>query len=213
MPLTSAIKRAPKWAWWTVGGIGAGALAIKLYRGRATDATPTVEPGTDDGTGQGIGSAPGSGVIVPPVIISPPSSDPNAGVSGLADLFMSGVLDVTHQYQELYGPIMDLIPGLVMTPEDWERLMRGGDSPGPAQPGPVVIVNPPAAPAPAAPPVVTPPSAPAPSHRPCPSSFPFWSDQNNDCYKVVCASGNGDHSKGRWHYLQGGRELKVASTC
>lgn len=203
--MTGVVKRAPKWAWFTVGGVVIAVVAIRVWQNRATDAEAGMEVGTVEGqpTTPGTGSG---GLIVPPVIISPPASDPNLGVPQLMDVFLGAITTIGDQYRAIYGPIADMLPGLIPTPDDYIALMGGGGTPT-AQPPIVVTV-----------PVPTPQPAPAPAPAPgpaappaCPSGYPYRSDRG--CYKVVCASGSGSVSKGRWHYYSDGDKLKVAATC
>lgn len=202
------IKRAPKWAWFTVGGIVIGVLVIKLWRDRATDATASVEVGTTEGQYPQSSSG---GLIVPPVIVSPPMSDPNIGVPALQDAFISAIGDMAQGWRDVYGPIADLIPGLIPTPDQYLSMIAGG---GGQQQSPVVVTVPgpqQAAPAPAPGPAAAPAPTAAPQVAPCPAGYPYRSDRG--CYKVVCASGKGDHSKGHWHYYSNGAEIHVDNSC
>lgn len=205
------IQRAPKWAWFTVGGIAIGVLVIKLWRDRATDAEPSTEVGTTEG--QYTGSSSG-GMIVPPVIISPPMSDPNIGVPALQELYIGAIGDIAQGWRDIYGPIADLIPGLIPTPDDYVNMITGGGTqpqspvvvtvPAPVQAAPAPVPAPAPAPAPAPEPV-------APVVAPCPAGYPYRSDRG--CYKVVCASGTGTHAKGHWHYYSNGTEIHVDNSC
>src|SRR3954454_1484957 len=95
------IQRAPKWAWFTVGGIVIGVLVSKLWRDRATDAEPSTEVGTTEGQYRGSSSG---GMIVPPVIVSPPMSDPNIGVPALQDAFISAISVMALGWRDVYCP-------------------------------------------------------------------------------------------------------------
>ncbi|HVI79883.1 MAG TPA: hypothetical protein VM715_17305 [Candidatus Acidoferrum sp.] len=201
------IRRAPKWAWFTVGGVVIGVVVIKFWRDRATDASASVEVGTTQGESPtSYGGSGSGGLIVPPVIISPPASDPNIGVPALQDAFIQSLTDMAQGWRDIYGPIADIIPGLIPTPQDYLSIMQGGGNPNAT--APVVVTTP-------APPASTQAPAPAPApgakQAACPTEFPFRSARG--CYKVVCASGKGDKSKGHWHYYQSGTQLHVDNTC
>lgn len=103
------LKRAPKWAWVTVAGVGIGAIAIKMYDDRGDDA------GVTEGTGPGVGGEEGTvvgggmaggggatGIIVPPVINQP---NPDAMIPGL-DLITGVVSDLSAGWEALLGPII-----------------------------------------------------------------------------------------------------------
>jgi hypothetical protein len=206
----ASLKRAPKWAWWTTGGLAIGAASIKVWKDRAKPPDGPADPAETVGDAATVGNgAPGAGVIVPPVII--PASDDGglSNVAGIMDQLSAGweavlgsALAVDDTYANVYNPVLGLIPGLI------DQAANGG---GPPPPGNIIVNVPaPSAPAPA-------PHAPTPTPHtpagpaPCAAGYPLHSAQG--CYKVVCASGHGDKAKGRWHYYANGRQVHVSGTC
>lgn len=198
------IRRAPKWAWFTVGGIVIGVVVIKFWRDRATDATASAEVATVDG--QPTTGTPGAspGVIVPPVIIAPPGDNQFGGMAEVLGL----IGDLGSTWGEIYGPIANLIPGLIPTPDDYINMINGGGNPTSGSP---IVVTTPAPPQAAPSPIAPAPAPVAPQVPACPAGYPYRSDRG--CYKVVCASGSGSHSKGHWHYYSTGAEIHVDNTC
>lgn len=212
MAALDSLKRAPKWAWWTAGGLAIGGAGIKLWRDRAKPEDAAADPASITGEAVSVGGgAPGAGVIVPPVII-PASDDGTSQVVGLfaeiSDAWQSvlgSALGVDDAYAAVYMPVADLLPTLIT---------QNANAGGPPPAGNVIVnipqPTPAPAPAPSAPaPAPHAPSAPAPD--PCTGEYPNQSSQG--CYKVVCASGHGDHAKGRWHYYKNGRQVHVSNTC
>lgn len=157
---TALIKRAPKWAWYGAAGLTAGAIGIKVWKGRAAD--PATEGEAGDGTTAGDGmqtSSPSGGgptsVIVPPVIAGSDGGDPNAGLSPLWDV-ASGVIG---QWGQIVGTVLGDEHDLVMSQPDtvsgiWQTaISTAGSAPAPAASNPTVVVTVPANPQPAAAPV------------------------------------------------------------
>lgn len=113
----NAVKRAPKWAWWTVAGVGVGVGALKLWGNRTTadGDTPADTGATVDEMGNPTyGPSGGStGVIVPPVIIPNDTSDQSGtGLGDLQALYLSGVAttigQMTEGYQMVLGKSMEV---------------------------------------------------------------------------------------------------------
>lgn len=230
MNFTSTIKRAPKWAWFTAAGVGVGAAAIKLYKGRAVE---DPNQAATDGTTAGVTGGTPVLTASPTSIISPPvvgvtQSDDGGSLLSLAGLYIGATQDVMDTLSNIYGPVAAIEQNwfengfptnpLAFTPDQIITLAGGGNSPQP-----VVQAPPPQAsvPTPVAQPPVQSAPAPAPAPQPVPAAtasgpqcggeFPFVGPAG--CYKVVCASGKGDHAKGRWHFYQNGSEQHVANTC
>lgn len=277
MQIAQTVKRAPKWAWYTVGGVAVGGLAIKFWHNRTDSSggtplggdsavSPTVMGGSSGFAGTG---SPGS-VIVPPVIL-PANQDTDSGAglfSGVLSGFNDMITGVGDVYQGVYSPILqgqfgliqtgmenqqrtiegqqgmvqgildsgqasqhesnDLLENLVTHQSDWFQTILGslnntieranaGSAPQPTLQNPTPVVTDVPAPAPAVavqPPAPTPaPVIAQPAHTadPCTGEFPNQSARG--CYKVVCASGKGDHAKGRWHFYKNGPEEHVRNTC
>jgi hypothetical protein len=182
--LTDTLKRAPRWAWWTVGGVAVGGAAIKVWQDRAK---PEGEDGPADPTATGGavsvgGGAPGAGVIVPPVII-PASDDGSSNLVPLMDLFTGGIQNVTQgwesvvgaslsvddAYANVYGPAVSMMPGLL------DQAAHAGSPP---PPGNVIINVAPNKPAPK-----KPSNAPLPGGK-CPPAFPHKDTKTHKCYKT-----------------------------
>lgn len=179
MAVADTIKRAPKWAWYTVGGVTLGAIGIRLWKGRDAP-TDTETVAESDAVGNPAWQSPGggaSGVIVPPVII-PSQGDPLAGVSELQGLYVGAVDSLIGEWGNVYGPIAGLLPSLIPTPDEYMGLIQAGA--GIARETPVVVAPPVAQPAPA--PAPTPGPGPARLIRTCGTSY----NQNGNCrYKKV----------------------------
>jgi hypothetical protein len=162
--LTDTLKRAPRWAWWTVGGVAVGGAAIKVWQDRAK---PEGEDGPADPTATGGavsvgGGAPGAGVIVPPVII--PAQDD--GSSNFVPLLTA----IPQVYSDVYGGAVGLIPELI------DQAAHAGSPP---PPGNIIINVPPNVPAPAP---KKPSNAPIPGK--CPPAFPHRNAKTQKCYKT-----------------------------
>lgn len=182
-PVTSGFKRAPRWAWYVVAGVGLGGAAIQLYRrrGERTEALQG-EIVEGDANGQYVGNNPSPmpGIVVPPVIIPQQQTDQFAGVLPLQELYIGAVGDIIQGWQdvaggwrEVYDPIMgqnqqliDLLGGsFQQSNEAILSIATAGGSPS-ATPSPVAAQ-------PQAPQV----AAPAPT---CPPNFPNGTPGN--CY-------------------------------
>ena len=108
MSITDTIKRAPRWAWITVAGVGIGAGAIRLWQNRANPADSTSTDTVAPGDSEYVGSAgsPMPGIVVPPVIIG--GTDQGApGLDALQELYFSGVGTLIQGFQGLYGPVAE----------------------------------------------------------------------------------------------------------
>lgn len=222
MALTDTLKRAPRWAWVTAAGVGIGAAGIKLWNNRAKpDSETTATPTTvyDPTSPYPVPTSTNSPVatIVPPVIIGQDNGDPNAGVGALQDLYIGAMGSVLEAYESVWGPVqtaqLGLLSGFASTIQD---LAIAGSAPnsGGQAPGtsvlPVAIVP---FPAPAQP-APTPVPAPTPAPKRC-TTAPYLNlnEATGKCYAVVCASGNGEKRKGRWHVYQDGHDVFMQPTC
>jgi hypothetical protein len=196
-PAARAVKRVPKWAW--IAGIGVtGGILFYRWRNRGTVSTAA---SASDATAPGdYGQTYNPGIVTAAPVVGASDgaaySYPTGGipVDQLPDILS---LFTTTQPQPM-NPV-DLINSVLP--------YVGGGAPVSD------TTSAPPAPAAAAPPPPPPPPAPAPPPPdPCPgSTYPFQGPHG--CYKVVCASGKGDHAAGRWHFYQSGLELHVAATC
>ncbi len=195
--MPNILTRAPRWAWYTTGGVVLAGSAFQLYKHReartaALAGTADAAPG--DGTGGagsvGIAPSPAPGIVVPPVIIPGQQQDPLAGVQPLQDLYIgavSGVIqdykDLAHGWSDVYTPIItqlsnqnDSLIGTISTGflnnnAALLALAQAGQAPGANIPSPIVG-QPAVAPAPALP---APPS--------CPPGFPEGSPP--DCFRTI----------------------------
>src|SRR4051812_39435458 len=95
-------QRVPKWAWLMAGGIAiTGTMIILMRRNQtsaAQEAALTEDPATASTTGY-------PGVIVPPVITGGANTD-EPGLSGLSDLYMSGLQTLLTQQGDLLNQLM-----------------------------------------------------------------------------------------------------------
>jgi hypothetical protein len=193
----SVIKRAPRWAWYTAAGVTAGAVGIKLWKGRANDPSTSndaTQVGTPESGSPSYSPSP-IPTVTPPVIIAGGGGD-GGGFADLASAFTStfassldnavntvGVLALGDQ--SLAGQALAANSDIAKT-----ALMNAGSPPAPAaqNPTPITVVIPPptSGPGPSA------PAQPAPTADPCTGKYPYQSARG--CYRVVLAHGE------RWHY-------------
>lgn len=186
MGIADSIKRAPRWAWITAGGVGLGAAAIKLWNDRdapATEDDPAAVVDEAAGGGYQYGAGGASGVIVPPVIVAPPENDANMGVGVLQDLYVSAVGQLVSGWENIWGPVQTAQLSLITDtlPNMIDNLANAGSAPS-REPTPVVVHFPEPQPQPQ--PVAPPPPAPPPpvGPPPCPPAFPHRSARG--CYRV-----------------------------
>lgn len=165
MALADTIKRAPRWAWISAAGIGTGAAALKVWKGRAKPAeTPVAaeaEPAGGYGGPQPMNAANPSAVIVPPVIIGGNGADPNQGVGVLQDLYVGAIGGIMDGYSQIWGPVQTAQLALLTgNSETLQSLAQAGAAPQATTPMPsdVVAYTPPPPPAPVA---IRPPARPA----------------------------------------------------
>jgi hypothetical protein len=209
-----AIKRAPRWTWYVVGGVGIGAIAIKTWQGRdaeegeatTADGTPIGDryPGTTQPATTG-GSPPG--VIVPPIITGGDGgsiSEIGAVLSGMVggvitDLsgLVGTAIDANQQSQSQWIGTMGEIQSNWIN--NLPMLINAGSPPQP------VAVNPPVVNV-----TVTPPAAPPQQQQqasPCPAGFPKRSTKDGRCYKEVqsCEKYTTGADKGK-KYLKKGHQ-------
>lgn len=173
MEITDSIKKAPRWAWYTAGGVAVGAGAIRLYKNRTTsDGTTPSESDAATAIGGDPYAASGGGAsptLVPSVIVtgtgnggSDASSGVAAGIEGFSAIIdgttgLIGTLEgffnpiVLEQASTIHDQILqqgstihDTVVGLIA---------NAGSPPQPQQQNPSVInvYTPPEASAPAAP--------------------------------------------------------------
>lgn len=231
MQITQSIKHAPKWAWYTAAGVGVGAAALKLYKGRASDtptqaATDGTPAGSMTGTTPVLTASPTS--VITPSVVGVSSGNDGGSLLDMMGLWTGAVQTTIDQLSNIYAPVAaieaDLLSGLPdayqhnqFTPDQIIAMMQAGQAPAQVVQTPAAAGN---SQTPAAQtPVQTTPPPPAPQAPPkatasgpqCGGDFPFVGPHG--CYKVVCATGKGDHAKGRWHFYQNGQEEHVANTC
>jgi hypothetical protein len=146
MNIAATVKRAPKWAWYTAGGLGLGAAAIKLYHNRGDQTSQDVTNTAADTIGpdgaQTVGGGTTSGVIVPPVILGGSTADPNAGAGVLQDLYVGAAGDLFSAWENLLGPVMSTQNSLLLGNADTiSQIAMAGGAPQ-SQPTPVVSAPP-----------------------------------------------------------------------
>lgn len=174
MAITDTIKRAPKWAWYTTGGVGLGAVALKFYSNRDKPEEAQATPNESDMYAGGVEAAsPAYGIVTPSIVPVESSPDP----SGLLDSMIGGVdtlLTSTGQFwRDVWGPTQEQNANLLAGMYGQNQQLTGilsdiiGQqnatietiaSAGPA-PAPIVQVTAPAPIASAPPPPPTPPAA------------------------------------------------------
>lgn len=227
MNITASIKRAPRWAWYTAAGVGVGAAALKLYKGRAsedpiqttTDGTP---PGSMTGSTPVLTASPTS-VITPTVVGVPSAGNDGGSLLDMMGLWTGAVQTTIDQLSSIYSPVagieaslLERLPDLItqnqVTPDQLLQAMQGGQAPT------IVVQTPSAAGNTAIPAAATPTQtqAPAPetpvvvASRPqCGGSYPEGSPNDpHGCYYTYNApKGNSvGRRAGRWHIHQNGYE-------
>lgn len=225
MAALDALKRAPRWTWYIAGGVGLGAVAIRVYNGRDADdadvsagdgstvgdSTPgTVYPGT-------TGSSP-PGVIVPPIITGGDggsASDLGAAFAGLIGGTITDLTGLVGMTIDAQGAATQTWIGAMSDNTNtwisaWQAdrgeflkaIAEAGSRPLPVAQNPTpVVVNvapPPAAPV-AAPPAPTKPKPPNPA-------YPFFQEvgpRAGQWYKVVLKGGE------KFRYYASGDKIKV----
>lgn len=191
----SALKRVPKWAW--IAGIGVtGGIVFYRWRNRGSTA--------DSGAANDATAAADYGMTDNPGYVT---AAPAVGGDGSAYSYPTGGIPI-EQLPDLLGAIQAAQPPPISPVDLINSILPyiGGGAPTStttaAEPAPVQAA-----------PVAPSPPAPAPKPKDCcTGEFPFDAG-GCDCYKVVCATGKGDHAKGRWHFHKNGREVRVATTC
>lgn len=183
MSVIDSVKRAPKWAWFTVAGVTAGAIGIRVFKDRA------VEPSDPTGTEVGgpVYGAPGTNTSPTPVITSPVIIGGGGGddgglasyistLGGNFDTLVTSVVSLAQGDQDLtgiaIGDITDIATSVVA---------GAGSAPAPVNINPTVVVTPTHAPAPSVP-VIPTPSAPAPRYAgfgPDQHTLCWWQNPNN----------------------------------
>lgn len=195
MALTDALKRAPRWAWITAGGVGIGAAGIKLWNNRAkpdSEDEATAGMATDaNGYPKFGGMAPVPPIVTPVVIANPGESNTAFGLQGLHELYIGAVQGVQEQWGQIWGPVQTAqLSLLTSNAEALQALALAGSAPNsqPAAPPPPQLVPfpVPSAPAPPVPLPLPVAAAPAPAPAgpaPCPPGYPHRSARG--CYKNV----------------------------
>lgn len=168
-----AIAQTPKKVWLIGGGIGAGFLVIKFWRGRqggteteatqeATDLSPVPGSGQPTYAGGAYGGA--VAPLIPPVIIGGDGGDSLTGVPALQDLYTGVVSSLIGNYENLFGPLYSTQQALLLNQSDTlNSIALAGSSPREAPQITVVTQEPIPQPAPVAIPTSYTPPAAAPS--------------------------------------------------
>lgn len=116
MAATDALKRAPKWAWYSAAGIVGGGAAIKLWKNRAKepDTGDTTEEMTQgDYGGEYIGDAgsmPSPVATVTPSVVITQGGGENANPfdpTPYLDFIREGGQSVLTAYDSVYKPVSD----------------------------------------------------------------------------------------------------------
>lgn len=225
MSIVNTIKHAPRWTWYTIGGVVVGVGALRIYKDRAAP-DPTAVAGDGTTTGDALsgstqpattGSSP-PGVIVPPII----TGSDGGSASDLGAAFAGLVGGTIGDLSDLLGTVVTgdqaNLNAMIANQGQWtgqliDALAGAGSPPQPVHvnPSPVIVnMPPPPQPAPHTP-APSHPAAPHPASSQCGGEFPLHSDRG--CYKVVCSSGHGSHKKGRWHFYKNGQEVWVRPNC
>jgi len=205
-PLTSSLKRAPKWAWFTAAGVGLGAAAIKVFhdRDKPAEEIETTAGNVIGSPYTGVAASPLPTTVVPPVII-PSQNDQNAGVPVLQELYVNSMKDVLSSWESLTGPLLTTVTQVAMEarPQALQALAMAGGPPV-AQASPVIVVNP------------TPQPAPAPAAKArCGGAYPH-DPGNGDCFRVITQTQTERNGAKVWctcdtiHHHQSGRKVVVA---
>lgn len=225
MDIAARIKKAPRWAWYTAGGVAVGAGAIRLWRNRTTSdgETPLEDSGAapvEIGQQPQYGVAPGGAgsVIVPPIITNVPSTE--AGVGEGVTAGVGAVATIVDSFGAIVGGALatqsDTIQSLIGSGNQYGESIMGflanaGSAPAPAaqQPTPVITPTPTAKP-----PAAKPPKP----EKECPADFPLKNQQGN-CYRKECSDGKKKmkdgkvRGKGRWHIHQNGNHQHMSPKC
>lgn len=186
-----AFKRVPKWAWIASAGVAGGILYMKrTKKGEQVDQSAPQDATAPADYGQ-TGQAFTAGYVDVPY-----SGSPGAAQDNSVDIpSLIGALGTFIPQQPPPVQIPDVLAALAP--------FVGGGAP--------IATTTTVGPAPATAAPTPPPPVPAKAPDPCTGEFPFKGPDG--CYKVVCASGKGDHAKGRWHFYKSGKEVRVSPTC
>lgn len=214
MQVKGTLKRAPKWAWYTVGGVTLGAVAIRVWKGRAVEPTQTTDA-TVSGTPTPVSNQP-SPVITPPVIIQSGDQGDGGALAGLVGTFTSVFGDSLNNAMGTIGGLaagdQQLTTIAITGSQDIAKavIAQGGSAPQPVvQLPPIQFVTP----------VV---SAPTPRPVPvpvatCPATFPRYNAAQGavgpkSCYKCQKRT-SGDKSFPYEHIYQDGHKVAVKGPC
>lgn len=173
MQVTQTLKHAPKWAWYTVGGVCLGAAALKVWKGRATDSTTETTDATVSGTPVPVSSQP-SPVITPPVIIQSGDNGDGGALAGMIGGFTTTFGDALTNAMNTIGGLAQgdqlLAAGAIAGNTDIAKaiIAQAGSAPQPVMQLPPVQISTPIAPPPTPRPTPPPPTCPAsyPHHNP-----------------------------------------------
>jgi hypothetical protein len=211
MAATDALKRAPKWAWFTVGGVGLGALVIRVWQDRGAETEESTDVATVGQPSSGVAPSSPTPVITPPVIIGNDGSGDNGAltqmltmVGGSFDTLAGAVAGLAAGAQANTDTALGQTGGIannaVSTIGNLATaiLAGGGAAPAPIMVNPTpVYVNVPAAPAPS-------PAVPTPPPDPCRGEYPFQATtgpRRGMCYKIVLKNGK------RYRYYVNGDKI------
>lgn len=186
MDIAKSVKRAPKWAWFTVAGVGVGAIAIKVYNKR--DAEPSTDTGELGGSGVTTASPSPTPVLVPPVVIGGGGGSADTDANAVINLFSTGMQQLIEGWQTVWGPVQandQAIIGTILTGQQGitdavaSAIATAGLPPGPAISNPSPVMT-----APGTGPVAIGSSPQPPTPQPkCPANYPHLDSDGQGCYQ------------------------------
>jgi cell division septation protein DedD len=203
MDLTGSIKRAPKWAFITAGGVTIGAVGIHLYRNRATaasadsTASASTDPTTIGAPNTSLVSGSPVATVTPPVIIGDTGSGDNGSLSDMFATFGQSFDNLVNNLGTLSAGDQALASQAVSGNTDiaTQAIANAGSAPAPAvqNPTPILVQVPTA-------------GHPAPATPACPAAYPHRSARG--CFKCQAEKG------GKFtHIYQNGTKIAGNTVC
>lgn len=211
MQVTQTIKKAPKWAWYTVGGVALGAVALRVWKGRAVDTTTTTTDTTVSGTPTPVSSQP-SPVIVPPVILGGNNDSGDGGAyAGIFDMFGGVITTAMTTISGLAQGDQELATTTITGSQDISKaaLAQAGGAPQPVSQLPPIQITTTSAPTP------TPRATPVTTPK-CPAAYPNYNAAEGpvgpkSCYK--CDKTKSGSKYENIHVYQDGHKKSALVPC